>query len=116
MPVSQTARQGKTFTFRGFVRQLDNGKYLGVCLTLNLVVESHSLEGAKKALENLIVAYLQDAIEGGKLNERWMWRPAAVGHYVTYAAACLSILFNRFHRATGDVYTFSLNKALPQHA
>jgi hypothetical protein len=61
------------------------GRHLGVCLTLNLVVEATNQRQALRDLHALIDAYLQDAINNDEL-EQFAPRRAPARFYVEYWA------------------------------
>lgn len=79
---------------RGYFKELPSGKHLGVCLTLNLVVEAESLEDARRKLYGLMAAYLQDAIENGEV-EQFVPRRAPLSFYLDYL----------IHRPVGLLHT-----------
>jgi hypothetical protein len=53
----------RAIVLRGYVKEAGSRRYVGVCLTLNLVVEGGSQDEALCKLRDLIEAYLQDALE-----------------------------------------------------
>lgn len=111
--VSQTgATVSKTYVLRGYVRQLENGKFQGICLSVNLLVESNSFEGAKKSLDALIKAYVEDAIKDGDLDAA-MSRPAHWHHYAEFY--WLSVL-HRLHILNSAFCRFTESRPIPMHA
>ncbi len=85
----------RSVTLRGYFRQLPSGQYLGVCLTLNLVVRADTLDGAKEKLSSLMNAYIHDAFKNNEVDAfvprraplsfyvyYWMHRPVAALHTV----------------------------------
>src|SRR5689334_15771437 len=77
------ANLDKPYLLRGYVRRLPNGKWMGVCLTLNLVVEAATREATKAKLESLIEAYLDDAVENDEV-DAYIPRHAPLAFYVEY--------------------------------
>lgn len=76
-------QQERTIVLRGYFKELPTGKHLGVCLTLNLVVEADSFERARRKLNDLIAAYLRDAIEHHEV-DRFVPRRAPLSFYADY--------------------------------
>lgn len=55
----------KTIMLRGFFHRAADGKYEGICLTLNLAVRGNSLSDVENKMCELTVAYLEDATASG---------------------------------------------------
>ena len=65
---------------RGYVKQVGPSEFVGVCLTLNLVVQAASLREARDKLSDLIEAYLQDAADDNEFS-KWVPRHAPFQFY-----------------------------------
>jgi len=65
---------------------------MGVCLTLNLVVKADSREHAKTKLEDLIEAYVSDAIAQDEIDE-YVPRHAPLLFYIEYLMLKLGSIF-----------------------
>ncbi len=104
--------QERTVMLRGYFKELPSGKHLGVCLTLNLVVEADTLEQARGKLQNLVTAYLQDATENNELDQ-FVPRRAPFSFYADYwlhrPVALLRTFGPRF-------YAFKDRRTLAVHA
>lgn len=68
---------------KGYIRKRDDGRYEGMCLTLNLPVRGRTLEETERKLFDLITAYLQDAHESGTW-EQMVPRRAPASYYATF--------------------------------
>lgn len=111
--MSKSTKIDSPYLLRGYVRRLIGGKWLGVCLTLNLVVEADSREGAKDKLEQLIDAYVNDAIENDEV-DAFIPRRAPVSFYVEYFLLRLSHQF-KSRPSSAPSLVFSENRQL-KHA
>ena len=74
--------ENKEYVLRGFIRLRPSGRFVGVCLRPNLVVEADSREEAFEKLKDLVGAYRADAVIRG-------WRARSL-HEATCAARVLS--------------------------
>lgn len=73
----------KPITLKGYIRQAEDGSYVGICLTLNLPVKARSLEEADAKLRDLIRAYLEDVAKHGNLKD-FVPRRAPLSYYLEY--------------------------------
>ena len=102
----------RILVLHGYVKQADARRFVGVCLTLNLVVEAPSLDDAKAKLDALIVAYLADAIEQDEFNA-FVPRRAPFGRYLEYGWLRIE---NGLHALRTPFYVFTETRLVPQHA
>lgn len=73
----------KPITLKGYIRQAEDGSYVGICLTLNLPVKARSLEEADAKLRGLIRAYLEDVAHHGNVKD-FVPRRAPLSYYLEY--------------------------------
>jgi len=73
----------RTFVLRGYVTQREDGRFVGVCLKPNLVVESASEDAAFRQLRELIATYVLEAAKDGHL-DHFMSQRAPSRFYVEY--------------------------------
>jgi len=103
---------GRRTVLRGFIRKAGEGKYEGICLTLNLAVRGSSMEEVEQKLHAVIVAYLEDAVRDGNWNE-FVPRRAPFSYYATYSWYVLRALL----RAVNDFKLFVESApSCPAHA
>lgn len=102
----------RVIELRGYVRELAPGRYLGVCLTLNLVVEATTPRKALKQLHGLIEAYLQDALENHEL-DAFVPRRAPTRFYAEY---WIGRLVGRMTALRRSFRAFKDQHTLPVHA
>lgn len=110
---TDTARMARpqTIELRGYVRELAPGRHLGVCLTLNLMVEASSQPQALHELYDLIEAYLQDAIKNDEL-EQFAPRRAPARFYVEY---WVGRMIGQIHALQRSFKAFKDQHPLPVH-
>lgn len=90
--------QPRTITLRGYVIEREPDRHIGVCLTLNLVVEGPSQDEATRKLHELTTAYLQDAFEKRELHQ-FVPRRAPLSFYGEYCLLRVrTLLHNIFKR------------------
>src|SRR4030095_13947042 len=99
-PERSPSKLDQPYRVRGYIRRLRNGKYLGVCLTLHLVVEAETQAAARAKLEDLIDAYVDDAIENDEV-DAFIPRRAPLSFYGEYWRLRLQSLLHRI----GDPFT-----------
>jgi predicted ATPase len=108
-PLEMDPRQ---IVVRGYVKQVGRLQFVGVCLTLNLVVQGESQDEALDKLQELIKAYLCDALDKNEL-DTFFPRRAPVGFYMEYA---LGKARSWIHTLQGPFYTFSETLPVRKHA
>jgi hypothetical protein len=82
-PAQRSSKSDKLYRLRGYIRQIRPGEFVGVCLTLNLVVKGASQSEARRRLKELIDAYVDDAIENDEVDE-FIPRRAPWSFYLEY--------------------------------
>jgi hypothetical protein len=102
----------RTYTFYGYIKEADEQRYVGVCLTLNLVVEAPSQRQALDKLQTLIEAYFEDAAEQNEL-DKFMPRRAPFSFYAEYWAFRVR---GWTHAMPKPFFTFSEARRIPLHA
>lgn len=102
----------KTYKLRGYVKERPDGRYIGVCLRPNLVVEAESQNAALDKLRALVEEYMQDAIEDDQL-DHFMSQHAPAKFYLEYYADRLKALT---HLLRVPFLAFSETRPLPRHA
>ena len=105
------AQPTRTIELRGYVREVAHGRHLGVCLTLNLVVEATNQRQALRDLHALIDAYLQDAIHHNEL-EQFAPRRAPARFYVEY---WVGRVMSRVHALQRGFKAFKDHHPIPVH-
>jgi len=75
--------ENKEYVLRGFIRLRPSGRFVGVCLRPNLVVEADSREEAFEKLKDLIGAYRADAVRDGEL-DHFMKQRAPFAFYLEW--------------------------------
>lgn len=95
-PRVPTSMADRVVTLRGYIKEARPGRHIGVCLTLNLVVEGPTQDEALVKLRDLIQAYLEDAIEDGELDS-FVPRRAPLAFYVDYWRCRFASLRNPLH-------------------
>lgn len=75
--------ENKEYVLRGFIRLRPSGRFVGVCLRPNLVVEADSREEAFEKLKDLIGAYRADAVRDGDL-DHFMKQRAPLAFYLEW--------------------------------
>ena len=80
--------KSKSYVLRCYIKQVASGEYVGVCLRPNLVVQARSEREAKHRLQELIKAYVKDAIRDGAL-DHFMSQRAPVRFYLEYCTGWL---------------------------
>ena len=75
--------ENKEYVLRGFIRLRPSGRFVGVCLKPNLVVEADSREEAFEKLKDLIDAYHADAVRDGEL-DHFMKQRAPLAFYLEW--------------------------------
>lgn len=75
--------ENKEYVLRGFIRLRPSGRFVGVCLRPNLVVEADSREEAFEKLKDLIGAYYADAVRDGEL-DHFMKQRAPLAFYLEW--------------------------------
>lgn len=86
------AAQPRTVSLRGYTKRLPNGRYVSVCVTLNLVAEGPSATEARANLDALENAYLLDAAKNDEWDE-FVPRRAPLEFYAEYALAWFLRIF-----------------------
>lgn len=82
----------RSYVLRGYVKEREDGRFVGVCLKPNLVVEASTQDAALRQLRDLIGAYIMDAAKDGQL-DYFMSRRAPARFYTEYAfGRCLSLI------------------------
>ena len=109
---SKSDRFNKPYLLRGYLKLLPNGKWLGVCLTLNLVVEAESRERVRDKLESLVAAYVEDAVENNEVDE-FIPRRAPFRFYAEYAKLVAESILGGLGQSFA---TFSEALPLQKHA
>ena len=104
--------QPRCIVLRGYIKEAGPGLYVGVCLTLNLVVQAPSQSDALSKLGSLIGAYLEDAVENNEF-EQFVPRRAPLHFYVEYWCARLVSMLRMLHRG---FFVFKENRLIPAHA
>lgn len=89
----QRSRQDP-LVIRGYIKQVSDHEFVGVCLTLNLVVQGESQEATRDKLFALVDAYVADASEAGELHE-WVPRRAPFSFYLEWWMFRLGALLHR---------------------
>jgi len=122
IPLAQVSREHRrkmqesvsprTYVLRGFIKQVDEGRYVGVCLKPNLVVEADSKDEAFQKLHELIRAYTLDAARDGQL-DYFMSRRAPAKFYAEYAVGRAQTLL---HALNKPFLTFTETCNIPQYA
>jgi hypothetical protein len=84
-------RLDRPYWVRGYIRRLPNGRFMGVCLTLNLVVEGDSQSEARTKLEELIEA-VADAVDNDEVDACSPRRAPAVFYRQYWALRLRSLL------------------------
>lgn len=79
---------------RGFIEQVDQGKWRGIYLNLNLAAEGRSFSEVNNKLHELTRSYLIDAIQEGDLDKMYP-RRAPLSYYMRYYQIALSSLLPR---------------------
>jgi hypothetical protein len=97
---------------RGYVKQLNEHRFVGVCLTLNLVVEESTFERTHAKLEALINAYLSDVIEKNEF-DAFVPRRAPASFYLEYLVGRMLLTLRSIK---GPFYPFSNTRPVPRHA
>lgn len=75
--------ENKEYVLRGFIRLRPSGRFVGVCLKPNLVVEADSKKEAFRKLTDLIDAYHADAVRDGEL-DHFMKQRAPLAFYLEW--------------------------------
>ena len=102
----------KTYVLRGFIKEREGGRFVGVCIQPNLVVEGASQEEALRKLQDLIHAYVRDSVEDGQL-EHFMAQKAPLDLRAEYwFGRCLTGM----HKMRRSFYAFSEARQIPSHA
>lgn len=104
----------KSILLRCYVRPSGHdNRYIGVCLTLNLVVEGISQREAAHKLKSLVHAYLADAVENDEY-DAFVPRRAPFRYYAEYAFCCVIEFFRMFKREPGYC-AFTDQHMIPSH-
>jgi hypothetical protein len=106
------AEARRIIALRGYVKEVAPGRHVGVCLTLNLVVEASSQREALKQLHGLIGAYLEDALQNNEL-DAFVPRRAPARFYVEYWVGRIA---SRLHAVRQGFKAFKDCHTLPAHA
>lgn len=102
----------KSYVLRGYIKQVANGRYVGVCLRPNLAVEADSKDEAFRKLHDLIRAYANDAARDGQL-DYFMKRRAPGRFYAEYAVGRAQTFVHALNR---PFLTFTETCSIPQYA
>ena len=103
----------KQFVFKQLVYyDSDEAKFVGVCLDLNLLVESDSLESAVNLLNDAVVSHLLSAAEVGFPPEL-VFRPAPSSYWEIAKSFSSKLSQGKAHSAE-EFALFTQNIGLPE--
>ena len=102
----------RQYRLRGYVKERPDGRFVGVCLRPNLVVEGHSQDEALTKLWDLIAAYMMDALKDGQI-DHFMAQRAPLRFQLEYCAGWLRA---RTHALDHNFLAFTETRTIPQHA
>jgi predicted RNase H-like HicB family nuclease len=105
------AQKQQAYVLRGYIKERPNGRFVAVCLKPNLVVEGSTQSEAFRRLQQLIYAYIEDAVKDGHL-EHFMAQRAPLRFHVEYGVGRLQGLA----LALKSFKPFTETCNIPQHA
>jgi hypothetical protein len=88
--------ESRTYVLRGYVKERPDGRFIGVCLRPNLIVEGRSSGEALHKLQGLIHAYVQDAVKDGNLAQMMSLRAPATFYREYWTGRVLLALSHSF--------------------
>lgn len=92
------AQHQRAYVLRAYVKGRPNGRFVAVCLKPNLVVEGSTQVEARQKLEELLDAYVDDAVKDGHL-EHFMAQRAPLRFRVEYWVGRLKRLAHALNRS-----------------
>lgn len=106
------AQEQRTYVLRGYIKERPHGRFVAVCLKPNLVVEGSTQSEAFHKLQQLICAFVEDAVKDGHL-EHFMAQRAPLRFHVEYGVGQVK----RLARALNQSFKpFTETCNIPQHA
>jgi len=102
----------KTVSLRGYIKEAAPNRFVGVCLTLNLVVEGQTQTEAIRKLLDVIQVYVDDAVQNNEL-EHFVPRRAPTSFYVEYWGFRA---VGWMHAVKTPFFAFRESRRIPLHA